>query len=1340
MIGKVAKAAGPIVTAGMAGLEFKDRKDAGQTNSQAAIGTGAGVAGGFAGAAAGGKAGAAAGAAIGALFGGIGAAPGAVIGGLIGSLIGGVGGSMAAGKLADDVTGVNKPEDQEVVEPLKRARGGPITIPGSAFGDSVPMALPAGSFVLNRTASQFFQEGGLVNTILEPKEKVFLPGDPNMGRAMALNQMVPRFGFQKGGEVNTEDEKKKSKGTDSGKFEYPLPKGKTGTGPAQIFGAPRDGGARKHAGVDLVETPPWGGDPKITVVAPKDGIVSSERYTTSGYTAGLILKQNDGYDTRYVHMTPEVNAGAEVKAGDRIGKLIDLKDQSHLHFELYKSGSTAAMDPAPYLSSAGRTPGAGSTLPGMEPSPDGSKGEETGVTNPKSPLAGLFGDLFAPLLALFGVSSEFFTGLKAGIKSSNADTGLLGSFFPGLGSLFGAPAAAATLDAAPDYMSQGSEANIEGDSTKSTKTYEIAKSMGFSQKDWDVYRNVVGKIESGNTYNPSKDAGGGSGGAYDGRYQLGAAAKKDAASYLGEKFPGHGEPKSAARMAYRRDEDMQERFFAAFTAKNHSYLTGTPEYDSLSVREKFQVLGYAHNQGAGGARAWLKTGEVRRDGFGTAATKYSTELAKAYGSQNTVGMQTGGLVDTILEPKEKVFLPGDPNMGRAMALNDMIPRFQSGGMVRGDTTTNNLFKTLQSGGMVGEDPRKADSKDKKSEDKTGEGRDGPETKSGSSGNSDLMKLNDKNIKKASAAPGMCVTGSLETMQKSGVKNPAATGQDQGNNPRGGAVQLIKDFGWGSIGGLGSPITLKSPYGTVGASQMSSDQYSEAVSAGKIPSGAIVFQTKFGNWNGTSPGSSGYDMAIAQQGGNAHWNGQPMPKFVYGGATKNIIALTPGGTGGDGVPNSESSSDGSNQSEGGLFNNMTGAIGGGLSNLIGGTFKSLLSAIKGEGFVSDLMKGFKAGIEGSGVDTNLLGMALPGLGSLFGAPAAAATVDGATGAMSQVNEDNNLAGQDISIEGVTDNQKGALNVLAKYESGAAGYNAVNQGGSNAGRTVLGFSGDITKAPFNKDARPLTDMTIAEIKKRQFDDKTMSQDQWNKSGKLHAVGRYQFIGNTLPGVAERAGIPDSAKFTPQVQDLMALQLMKERGIQPWVGPSDKATPAERAIVEAARKEAIPKISMENGNAQMSSGMQKGGLVNTILERGETVIPPGDPNMGRAMDLNEMVPRFGYQKGGMVGAKKAINISNSYVQPTMEAEKKQSGGMVGTKYMSGNMDSKQEFKKMNQSAGSSNQTVNVYNMNNSSGGSQVATATGSESTTVPDLPDKPKNDIWLSHINALRRFAIG
>jgi len=133
--------------------------------------------------------------------------------------------------------------------------------------------------------------------------------------------------------------------------------------------------------------------------------------------------------------------------------------------------------------------------------------------------------------------------------------------------------------------------------------------------------------------------------------------------------------------------------------------------------------------------------------------------------------------------------------------------------------------------------------------------------------------------------------------------------------------------------------------------------------------------------------------------------------------------------------------------------------------------------------------------------------------------------------------------------LTEVQQKALQVLAKYESGAAGYDAVNQIGTKGGRGVEGFSGDIKKMP-QHGGKSLTDFTIGEIKALQYDDGKMSNSQWIESGKLHAVGAYQFIGNTLPGVAERAGIPDSAKFSPAVQDLMALQLMKERGISPWV----------------------------------------------------------------------------------------------------------------------------------------------------------------------------------------------
>ena len=162
----------------------------------------------------------------------------------------------------------------------------------------------------------------------------------------------------------------------------------------------------------------------------------------------------------------------------------------------------------------------------------------------------------------------------------------------------------------------------------------------------------------------------------------------------------------------------------------------------------------------------------------------------------------------------------------------------------------------------------------------------------------LKKLSDGKIKKVSAPMGYCVTGSLDTMKASGVPEPAATGSDAGNNPRGAISQLMQSpYNWKSMGG--SSIKLDSPYGKVNAGTYTRDQYKSLVESGKVPSGALVFQSRHSNWNGTSPGSSGYDMAIAQQGGKKHWNGQPMPMFVYGNNTKKVIVLTPDGKQGDG---------------------------------------------------------------------------------------------------------------------------------------------------------------------------------------------------------------------------------------------------------------------------------------------------------------------------------------------------------------------------------------------------------------------------------------------------------
>jgi len=164
------------------------------------------------------------------------------------------------------------------------------------------------------------------------------------------------------------------------------------------------------------------------------------------------------------------------------------------------------------------------------------------------------------------------------------------------------------------------------------KAKEQVSKAGFDQSEFILFRDVVAKIESGGKY----DIQGGSGNAYAGRYQMGAAARKDAARFLGETYEGDTE---AARKKFREDPQMQERYFAAYTRANHETLMRlSSEYRGLSKDGKLQVLGYAHNAGAGNAVDWLKSGrsESFRDGFNTRSDKYSTSIRKAQERRRSV--------------------------------------------------------------------------------------------------------------------------------------------------------------------------------------------------------------------------------------------------------------------------------------------------------------------------------------------------------------------------------------------------------------------------------------------------------------------------------------------------------------------------------------------------------------------------------------------------------------------------------------------------------------------------------------------------------------------------------
>lgn len=95
----------------------------------------------------------------------------------------------------------------------------------------------------------------------------------------------------------------------------------------------------------------------------------------------------------------------------------------------------------------------------------------------------------------------------------------------------------------------------------------------------------------------------------------------------------------------------------------------------------------------------------------------------------------------------------------------------------------------------------------------------------------------------------------------------------------------------------------------------------------------------------------------------------------------------------------------------------------------------------------------------------------------------------------------------------------LSLIAQAEAGSAGYDAVQYG-----------------ARVKPSRRP-TDMTLGEIY------------AWIEAtpGQPHAIGRYQFIPDTLRRVAQIRGFGPEVQFSAGVQDVLALVLLEDAGLE-------------------------------------------------------------------------------------------------------------------------------------------------------------------------------------------------
>ena len=146
----------------------------------------------------------------------------------------------------------------------------------------------------------------------------------------------------------------------------------------------------------------------------------------------------------------------------------------------------------------------------------------------------------------------------------------------------------------------------------------------LSDRTFNKFAETIGQLESSGRY----DIVGGSGNAYDGKYQMGRMAKADAAKRLGITVKHD----ATSREAFRQDPDLQDDMFEAFTFGNHETLMRlSNKYKSSSRAEKAQALAVAHLLGAGGAIEYLN-GTDGKDGFGTSGSKYAEAIKTALSS------------------------------------------------------------------------------------------------------------------------------------------------------------------------------------------------------------------------------------------------------------------------------------------------------------------------------------------------------------------------------------------------------------------------------------------------------------------------------------------------------------------------------------------------------------------------------------------------------------------------------------------------------------------------------------------------------------------------------------
>jgi hypothetical protein len=191
------------------------------------------------------------------------------------------------------------------------------------------------------------------------------------------------------------------------KFLYPVPSNSivTQTFAEHVHRARVNGWQNYNGGID------WAIATGTQIKAAQAGKVTIVRNDATGYGTHVRIQHDEGYLTIYGHMMDiKVKVGAEVKAGDVIGRSDNtgFSTGPHLHFELRKN--SVAVDPAPLLVEQ---------LGEVEPSPDEQPGGDQ-----EQPGGGPEPESF-PALPKARVTSQIGLNVRSGPGISNPLVGYL---------------------------------------------------------------------------------------------------------------------------------------------------------------------------------------------------------------------------------------------------------------------------------------------------------------------------------------------------------------------------------------------------------------------------------------------------------------------------------------------------------------------------------------------------------------------------------------------------------------------------------------------------------------------------------------------------------------------------------------------------------------------------------------------------------------------------------------------------------------------------------------------------------------------------------------------------